>query len=168
MTLFAYPILKRYITNSRFVSSRPSAWTQERQRERDIHTQWVAARQLGLLSVLGCKDISNAVQELHVALFRVLLQSRNEGPRHGTSGLVGNCGIGAVKHGLAFDLRSSIGSYWRSGTYDVWSSLLPDHMITSAGEVLVSLVLLYASSPLNAVLAKPKTVLATPAISPRA
>lgn len=50
----------------------------------------------------------------------------------------------------------------------VCTSLQPDHMTTSAGEVLVSTVFLYAESPLNADLARPKMDVATPLISPLA
>lgn len=52
-------------------------------------------------------------------------------------------------------------------TYEVWSSLLPDHMITWAGDVLVASVLLRASSPVVAFLKKPNRLFVTPLRSPR-
>ena len=54
----------------------------------------MAARQLGLLRVLRSKLIANAIQELDVALLRVLLHGRDKGPRHGAGGLSCDRGIG--------------------------------------------------------------------------
>lgn len=48
----------------------------------------------------------------------------------------------------------------------VWSSLLPDHMMTSAGDVFVSMVFLWPEFPDMAVLAKPMSALATAPVSP--
>ena len=129
----------------------------------------MTARQLRLLRVLGLEDIANAVEKLDVALLRVLLDSRDESPRHGSGGLSVNCCVGAwlllVKL-LQIALRYHELIRWL--TYEVCESLLPDHIITSAGEVLVCFVFSYASSPLTADFAKPNTALARPAMSPRA
>jgi hypothetical protein len=43
-------------------------------------TQWMTAAQLRLLSVLGGELITNAVEQLDVALLRVLLHGGDEGP----------------------------------------------------------------------------------------
>ena len=50
----------------------------------------MAAAQLRLLRVFALQLVSDAVQQLHVALLRILLQGGNEGPRHGACGLAGN------------------------------------------------------------------------------
>lgn len=55
----------------------------------------MAARQLGLLVVVLLQNITNAVQELHVALFVVLLKSRDKRIRHGACSLCIDGGIGA-------------------------------------------------------------------------
>lgn len=47
----------------------------------------MAAAQLRLLRVPALQLITNAVEQLHVALLRVLLECRNEGPGHSTRGL---------------------------------------------------------------------------------
>lgn len=56
----------------------------------------MAAAQLRLLRVLGGEFVPNAVQQLHVALLRILLQRSDEGPRHGARGLAGDVGILSV------------------------------------------------------------------------
>lgn len=56
-------------------------------------TQWMAAAQLRLLLVFPLKFIADAVQQLHVALLRVLLQSGDERPAHCSSSLPGNVRI---------------------------------------------------------------------------
>ena len=53
-------------------------------------------------------------------------------------------------------------------TYEVWVSLLPDHMITSAGEVFVRKFLWYTSSPDVIFLNKPEAFEIIPLISFRA
>jgi len=60
-------------------------------------TQWVAAAQLRLLSVFCSKFIGNAIQQLDVALLRVLLYRCDEGPGHraGRSGRYG--GVSTVR-----------------------------------------------------------------------
>lgn len=47
----------------------------------------MAAAQLRLLGILPLQFLPDAVQQLHVALLRVLLQRRDESPRHGARGL---------------------------------------------------------------------------------
>ena len=59
-------------------------------------TQRVATGKLRPLCVFGGELVTNAVQQLNVALLRILLQRGNEGPRHGTSCLRSNRGIGPV------------------------------------------------------------------------
>lgn len=59
-------------------------------------TKGVAARQLWLLSVLGRQDLTNAVEKLYIGLLRILLESRNKRPRHGTSGRSIDGGISTV------------------------------------------------------------------------
>lgn len=49
--------------------------------------------QLRLLRVLALQLVPDTVQQLHVALLRVLLQRRDEGPRHGTRRLAGDIRI---------------------------------------------------------------------------
>src|SRR3569833_1199338 len=60
------------------------------------HTQGMTARQLRLLSVLCLQDVANAVEQLDVALLRILLERGDEGPGHGTRRLGRNGGIGAT------------------------------------------------------------------------
>ena len=59
-------------------------------------TQWVTATQLRLLRVFALKLISNAVQQLNVALIRVLLQAGDEGPRHSACGFAGDRSVRAT------------------------------------------------------------------------
>ncbi len=65
---------------------------------RERLTQWVTAAQLRLLTVLGGKLVTNAVEKLNVALLWVLLHSSNESPRHSTSSLSSDCCIGPVRN----------------------------------------------------------------------
>lgn len=58
----------------------------------------MAARELRLLRILGLEDVTDAIEQLDVALLPVLLERRDEGPRHGTRGLRCDGGVGAV-HG---------------------------------------------------------------------
>lgn len=55
----------------------------------------MTARKLRLLRVLGLQDITNTVEKLNVALLRILLDSRDEGPRHGSGSLSVDCCVGA-------------------------------------------------------------------------
>lgn len=47
----------------------------------------MTATQLRLLGIFGVKLVANAVEELYVALLRVLLHGGNKGPRHCASSL---------------------------------------------------------------------------------
>ena len=47
----------------------------------------MAAAQLRFLAVLCGQFVTDAVEQLHVALLRVLLHDGDERPRHGASGL---------------------------------------------------------------------------------
>lgn len=53
----------------------------------------MTATQLRLLRVLALQLVPDAVQQLHIALLRILLQSGDESPRHGARGLSSNLGI---------------------------------------------------------------------------
>ena len=104
--------------------------------EKVLLTQRVAAAQLRLLRVFGFQLIPDAVQELHVALLGVLFQGGDKGPGHGAGGLAGYLGVLSVWEIFCQYLVVGVVEV---GTYEVWSSLLPDHMITSAGDVFVTL-----------------------------
>lgn len=60
----------------------------------EICIKRVAARELRSLSILASELITNAVQELDIALLWVLFQGCYEGPGHGASGLGSNRRIG--------------------------------------------------------------------------
>jgi hypothetical protein len=64
--------------------------------EGGVLTQRMTAAQLWLLAVLALELVANAVQQLDIALIRVLLQARQESIGHGTRSLVGNRSIGPV------------------------------------------------------------------------
>lgn len=132
------------------------------------------AGQLWPLRIPARELVPDAVQQLHIALLRVLLQRRDKRPRHGTRGLRRNCRIRSVgkkeKNTVSAchlnqgspDLSSHI-----HHTYEVWSSLLPESMITSAGDVLVARDRACASSaPPVAFLKKLAMLLVTPDRSP--
>jgi hypothetical protein len=59
-------------------------------------TQRMTAAQLRLLLVLALELISDAVEQLHVALVRVLLQAGDEGPGHGTCGFATDGSVGTT------------------------------------------------------------------------
>ena len=54
-----------------------------------------------LLSILGGKFVSDAVEQLDVALLGILFQGVYKGPGHGPSGLGGDGGIGSESSSLA-------------------------------------------------------------------
>ena len=56
----------------------------------------MAAAQLRLLRIFRFQLFADAVQQLHVALLRVSLESIDEGPGHSTRSLTGNLGILSV------------------------------------------------------------------------
>ena len=96
----------------------------------------MAAAQLRLLRVFGFQLIPDAVQELHVALLGVLFQGGYKGPGHSACGLAGYLGVLSAREILCQYLDVQVVEVV---PYEVWSSLLPDHMITSAGDVFVTL-----------------------------
>jgi len=53
-------------------------------------TQWMAAAELWLLSVLALQLITDTVEQLHVALVRVFLKRIDERPRHRSCRLTAN------------------------------------------------------------------------------
>lgn len=53
----------------------------------------MATAQLWLLCVFALQLVADAIQQLHVALLWVLLQSRNKRPGHGASGLTPDLSI---------------------------------------------------------------------------
>lgn len=61
-------------------------------------TKRVATGELRLLCVFCSQFVSDAVEQLNVALLRVLLESRNERPRHGASGLRSDSSVGPGKY----------------------------------------------------------------------
>ena len=52
-----------------------------------IRVQRMAAAQLRLLRVLALELVADGIEQLHVALLRVLLERSDEGERHGARGL---------------------------------------------------------------------------------
>ena len=65
-------------------------------------TQRVAAAQLWFLSILCCKLVADAIEQLDITLLRVLLHRIDESPRHGTSSLRCDGCIGPVKCTLVY------------------------------------------------------------------
>jgi hypothetical protein len=59
-----------------------------------VLTKWMTAAQLRLLLVLALKLITDAVQQLDIALIGVLAQRCDECPRHGTRGFAANGCVG--------------------------------------------------------------------------
>ena len=53
----------------------------------------MAAAQLRLLSVFGFELFTNAVEKLYIGLLWVSLESSDEGPGHGPSGLTSDIGV---------------------------------------------------------------------------
>lgn len=59
-------------------------------------TQWVAAAKLRLLGVFRCELVTDAIEQLYVALLGVLLHSSDESPRHSTCSLSGDSCVGPI------------------------------------------------------------------------
>lgn len=59
--------------------------------------------QLRLLSILGSELVTDAVEQLDVALLWILLHGVDEGPGHGTSSLCGNGSVGSVSNTVSKD-----------------------------------------------------------------
>jgi len=57
----------------------------------------MTARQLRLLGILGLKHITDAVEQLDIALLGVRLESRDESPGHGTRGLGRDSCVGTAE-----------------------------------------------------------------------
>ena len=58
----------------------------------------MTTRQLRLLGIPGLQLIANAVEQLDVALLRILLEGGDEGPGHGAGGLGLDRCVGSVSH----------------------------------------------------------------------
>lgn len=65
----------------------------------------MTAAELWLLGVFCGKFVANAVEQLDVALLRILLHRRDESPRHSTSSLSGDGCISPIRQRLARVLR---------------------------------------------------------------
>ena len=59
-------------------------------------TKGVAARELRLLCVFCRELVTDAVEQLYIALLGILPESRDKRPRHGTSRLRSNGSIGTA------------------------------------------------------------------------
>jgi hypothetical protein len=101
-------------------------------------TQWMATAQLRLLTIFGCQLISDTVQQLDYTLLWILLESVDKCPRHSTRGLGSYRGIRTWRIDQNSE-GSNMGGGRKEWAYEVWS---PDHIITSAGDVFVAIVLL--------------------------
>lgn len=55
--------------------------------------------------------VPNAVEQLHVALLRVLSEGRDEGPGHGAGGLRRNRGISPVDRNVSVDSAQEVDMY---------------------------------------------------------
>lgn len=53
-------------------------------------TQWMAAAELRLLSVLAIQLITDTIEQLHVALVRIFLERIDKRPRHRSCRLTAN------------------------------------------------------------------------------
>lgn len=62
--------------------------------KQNIRVQRVTTTELWLLRVLCSQHVADAIEQLDVALARVLLEGRDKGPAHGARGLLGNHGVG--------------------------------------------------------------------------
>lgn len=123
----------------------------------------MTAAQLRLLRVLGFQLVANGIQELDIALLGILLQGRDESPGHGARSLP--CDLGVLS---SWRRQIRLSFLKMKSTYEVCVSLEPDHITTSAGDVLVWRAFSYPASPLVAFLKKPIAVLAIPDMSPLA
>jgi hypothetical protein len=69
----------------------------------------MTATQLWFLGVLGSELVTDAVEQLDVALLRVLLHGGDEGPGHGAGGLGGDGCVGPVVFVVSLGLTDWIG-----------------------------------------------------------
>ena len=86
-----------YITNNKFVSAVGLVWRCFESCYKIGLTKRMTARKLWFLGITSLQLIPYSVQKLHIALLRVLFQGRDESPRHGTSCLRSDGGIGSVR-----------------------------------------------------------------------
>lgn len=114
-------------------------------------TQWMTAAQLRLLVIFALQLITDAVEQLYIALVRILAERRDESPRHGSRSFSTNTCVGPVKCPALVLPASNLEVGWGE-TYEVCVSLEPLHMITSAGLVFVLRFFLCTSSPFIAFL----------------
>lgn len=63
-----------------------------------VCTQWMAAGKLRLLRVFGGELVSDTVEQLDVALLRILLHRIDESPGHSPCGLSGDGGISPMMY----------------------------------------------------------------------
>lgn len=85
------------MTNKRFVSGkRKVSILLKSDVEAGQHTEGVTARELWLLGILLLELVADRVEQLDVALVRVLLEGLDKGPGHGTGGLRSNGCVGTV------------------------------------------------------------------------
>ena len=96
------------IHDTKHVSHMNKRWRREgypdRGREKgevESLTERMATRELGLLGVAGLQLVADAVEQLDVALLRVLLEGGDEGPGHGARCLGGDGGVGTAGEVLA-------------------------------------------------------------------
>ncbi len=90
-----------YITNRRSVSAVGLVWTRSECCYKKGLTKRMTTGKLWFLGISCLQLIPDPVQQLHVTLLWVLLQSSDESPGHGTSGLRGNRGVGSMRRELA-------------------------------------------------------------------
>jgi len=70
----------------------------------------VTTGELRLLRIFGSELVTDAVEELHVALLRLFLECRDEGPRHGSGSLRRDGGVGPVCDALVVSDMTPPGS----------------------------------------------------------
>ena len=86
-----------YITNNRFVSAVGLVWRCFESCYKIGLTKRMTTRKLWFLGITSLQLIPYSIQKLHIALLWVLLQGHDESPRHGTSCLRSDGGIGSVR-----------------------------------------------------------------------
>lgn len=91
-----------------------------------VHTQRMTTAQLRLLGVLALQDIPDTIQHLQVSLVRVLLDSRDKSPRHGTRRLSSNGCVGTCLIVLAAAPQNDVGRA-RLGAYRLLVGLVAAH-----------------------------------------
>jgi len=97
----------------------------------------MAARELRTLRITRGELVADAVEQLDVALLGILLEGRHKGPGHGTGVFVSTKRATLAKT----TLMQARGAKKSESTNEVWLSLLPENITTSAGDVFVIIVL---------------------------